>query len=160
MWPVHWCILLLLISVGTATVLEHCVQAVDTAYGYITFAGSPPKDVWHLRCQNPLRITSVYAASGVYCNPSENAAGQAWLTSSCQEFAGLEIIPREQLAANLTDDTIRHMRVVEYGDILRWEPVDFLVMLSSSYFDRAFQTVVSWKFMMRVIPRLLTIYGR
>ena len=143
MWPVHWCILFLLISVGTATVLEHCVQAVDTAYGYITFAGSPPKDVWHLRCQNLLRITSVYAASGVYCNPSENAAGQAWLTSSCQEFAGLELIPREQLAANLTDDAIRHMRVVAYGDILRREPVDFLVMLSSSYFDRAFQTVVS-----------------
>ncbi|PLB35592.1 ferric reductase family protein [Aspergillus candidus] len=145
MWPVHGCILLLLISVGTATVLEHCLQAVDTAYGYITFAGSPPKDVWHLRCQNPLRVTSIYAASGVYCNPSENAAGQAWLASSCQEFAGLELIPREQLATNLTDDAIRHMRVVAYGDILRREPVDFPVMLSSSYFDRAFQTIDTWE---------------
>ncbi|PLN83898.1 FRE family ferric-chelate reductase [Aspergillus taichungensis] len=145
MWPVHGCIFLLLICVGTAAVLEHCVQAVDTAYGYITFVGSQPKDVWHLRCQNPLRVTSVYAASEVYCNPSENVAGQAWLTSSCQEFAGLELIPREQLATNLTDDAIRHMRVVAFGDISRREPVNFLVMLSSSYFERAFKTIVTWE---------------
>ncbi|RAQ51881.1 FRE family ferric-chelate reductase [Aspergillus flavus] len=127
---------------------ERCVTAVYTACGYIPFATPPevPRGFYGSRCQNPWTVTSIYAAADVFCDPSERAAGFAQLQYSCQQFGHVNLIPRDALAANLTEDTINQMRTVDYGEISRSEPVDYPVLLSPSFYHRTFRTIDTWEF--------------
>ncbi|KAJ5241632.1 uncharacterized protein N7469_003223 [Penicillium citrinum] len=120
---------------------ERCVTAVYSAYNYITFAGGPPKGLWDTRCQNPLKVASIYAASDVYCRDRERAAGLSQLAAFCEEFGHLELLPRAAVAENLTDDVIRDMRKVDYLELDRSEPTDNPVLISSSYFNLMFNTI-------------------
>ncbi|KAJ6148790.1 hypothetical protein N7497_010772 [Penicillium chrysogenum] len=96
---------------------ERCVTAVCSAYNYISFVGLPTKgkDVWESQCRNPLK---------------------------CQEFGNLELLPREAVAENLTEDAIKNMRTVDYQELSRGEPADTPVLLSASYFGLMFNTIV------------------
>ncbi|KAE8372399.1 ferric reductase like transmembrane component-domain-containing protein [Aspergillus bertholletiae] len=127
---------------------ERCVTAVYTACGYIPFATPPEaaRGFWGSRCQNPWTVTSIYAAADVYCNPSERTAGFTQLQSSCQQFGNVDLIPRDTLAANLTEGAVDRMRIVDYGEIPRSEPVDYPVLLSESFFHRTFRTIDTWEF--------------
>lgn len=135
-----WLFLLPLARTETVPSNQRCVVAVYTAYNYLTFAG-PWETLWSSRCQNPLEIISIYAASDTYCPPGEIAPGIALLDSLCQELAQTDIISREQLADNLTDDAIKRMKVVEYGELPRREALDEAVLISPAYFERTFRTV-------------------
>ncbi|KAL4898075.1 FRE family ferric-chelate reductase [Aspergillus ambiguus] len=139
-----------LYSLGTAASVlppnQRCVTAIYTAYGYIRFSGTPAKGSWNTRCQNPLEVTSIYAASDVYCSVSQRHAGLSQLEAFCREYAGSELIPREQLAENLTDDAVRNMRVVDFGELSRKRPVDTPVLISAVYYDITFRTIDSWQF--------------
>lgn len=121
---------------------ERCVTAVYSAYNYITFAGTPAKGMWDTRCQNPLKAASIYAASETYCGDRERAAGLAQLASFCEEFGHRELLSRDAVADNLTEDAIRNMRIVDYLEPSRADPVDTPVLISSSYFTRMFNTIV------------------
>ncbi|KAJ5826477.1 hypothetical protein N7447_003240 [Penicillium robsamsonii] len=125
-----------------------CVTAVYTAYNYISFAGVPTKgkDKWESQCRNPLEVTSIYAASDIYCNERERAIGLTQLADQCQEFGNLELLSREAVAKNLTEDAIRNMKTVDYQELSRGETVDAPILLSASYFDLMFNTIDSWEF--------------
>ncbi|KAE8342670.1 hypothetical protein BDV24DRAFT_150273 [Aspergillus arachidicola] len=127
---------------------ERCVTAVYTACGYIPFATPPevPRGYYGSRCQNPWTVASIYAAADVFCDPSERTAGFAQLQYSCQQFGQVDLIPRDALAANLTEDAISRMRTVDYGEISRSEPVDYPVLLAPSFYHRTFRTIDTWEF--------------
>ncbi|EKV18859.1 FRE family ferric-chelate reductase, putative [Penicillium digitatum PHI26] len=127
---------------------ERCVTAVYTAYNYISFDGlaTKVKGTWESKCRNPLKVASIYAASEMYCNERERAVGLAQLADQCQEFGNLELLPREAVADNLTEDAIRKMTTVDYQDLSRGRSVNVPVLLSPSYFDLMFNTLDSWAF--------------
>lgn len=120
---------------------ERCVTAIYTAYNYVTFTGAA-RGMWDTRCQNPLKVASIYAASDVYCRNQERATGLAHLATLCQEFGHRELLPREAVAENLTKNSIRNMRTVGYLEVSRAEILDSPVLLSASYFNRMFDTIV------------------
>lgn len=122
---------------------ERCVAAIYSAFNYISFAGIPAAGMWATRCQNPLQATSIYASSEVYCAEDERVAGLQALKSQCEEFGHCQLLPREAVAGNLTEDVIRDMRRVEYMEIPRGEAIDTPVLLSADYFGRMFKTIVS-----------------
>ncbi|KAJ5827939.1 uncharacterized protein N7525_006192 [Penicillium rubens] len=127
---------------------ERCVTAVCSAYNYISFVGLPTKgkDVWESQCRNPLKVASIYAASEIYCNEQERGIGLTQLADQCQEFGNLELLPREAVAENLTEDAIKNMRTVDYQELSRGEPADTPVLLSASYFGLMFNTIETWEF--------------
>ena len=123
---------------------QRCVTAVFTAYNYLTF--DPSAAIWDSRCRNPLEVTSIYAASDVYCSVDEQTAGLAQLNALCRRFAHAELVARDQLAENLTDDAIRRMKVVEYREIPRGEALNDSVLISHGYFTRTFRTIDDWQY--------------
>ncbi|PKX93593.1 ferric reductase family protein [Aspergillus novofumigatus IBT 16806] len=125
---------------------ERCVTAVYTAYDYISFSGHPNRGLWAPRCRNRLRVLSVYAASTVYCSDAERERGFALLEAQCREYAGVNLIPREEFAANLTDDAISRMRVVEFRELPKKETVNTPILVSESYYSRVFRTIDAWQF--------------
>lgn len=122
---------------------ERCVTAVYTALNYISFTGEPTAGLWQSRCQNRLKVTSIYAAADIYCEDDERLSGFAQLNRLCREKANIELLSRQTVAENLTDERIRHMKVVEFHEIPRSELLDYLVMVSPAYYDRTFRTIVS-----------------
>ncbi|KAI9932327.1 hypothetical protein ASPWEDRAFT_182854 [Aspergillus wentii DTO 134E9] len=134
---------LLIPYVYSSTLLpeERCVTAVYTAYNYISFTGLPAEGFWETRCQNPLKVTSIYAASQVYCSPLEQFHGLNQLESFCREFGHVGLLPREQLTDNLTDDAVDRMMVVEYRQLPKKEAVDVPVLISKDYYDVTFKTI-------------------
>ncbi|KAF5862206.1 hypothetical protein ETB97_011911 [Aspergillus alliaceus] len=127
---------------------ERCVTAVYTAYDYVTF--TTPAEVapglWGSRCQNTYKVTSIYAAADLYCEPYERSVGFAQFQSYCQQFAQVDLIPREALAANLTEDSISRMRIVDFGEVPRSDPADYPVLLSATFYRRVFRTIDTWEF--------------
>ena len=132
----HW------VSGNFVPVDERCVVAIFSAYNYVTFAGLPAKGMWATRCQNPLQVTSIYAASEVYCTEIDRVAGLTELKAECEEFGHCELLSRDDVAVNLTEDAIRNMRTINYLEVPRDEVMDTPVLISSSYFDRMFKTIV------------------
>lgn len=122
---------------------ERCVTAVYSAYNYISFAGTPTTGMWDTRCQNSLKVASIYAASEVYCRNQERAAGLAQLAAFCEEFGHRRLLSPEAVAENITEVAIRDMRIVNYLELPRAQAVNTPVLLSASYFNRMFNTIVS-----------------
>jgi hypothetical protein len=133
-------------TVYTASIIpknERCVTAVYTALNSLSFVGEPTVGLWPIRCQNQLKVTSIYAGAEVYCDEDERAAGFAQLNALCQESANFGFLPRQNVAENLTEDNIKQMRRVEFGEVARHEDLDYPVLVSWAYFDRTFRTIVS-----------------
>ncbi|GFF78671.1 putative plasma membrane ferric-chelate reductase [Aspergillus lentulus] len=125
---------------------ERCVTAVYTAYDYISFSGHPNKGLWAPRCQNRLRVLSIYASSALYCSYAERETGIALLEAQCREYAGVNLIPREEFAANLTDEAISRMRTVEFRQLPSKENVAAPILISELYYSRVFRTIDAWQF--------------
>ncbi|KAJ5247802.1 hypothetical protein N7468_002785 [Penicillium chermesinum] len=123
---------------------ERCVTAIFSAYNYIAFAGIPAKGMWATRCQNPLQVTSIYAASDLYCGDAERAAGLARLKTECEQFGHCDLLPRDAVAENLTENAIRNMRIVDYFDVPRGELMNAPVIISASYFSRIYAGYFYW----------------
>jgi hypothetical protein len=121
---------------------ERCVTAVYTAYDYISFAGLPNKGLWEPRCQNRLHVLSIYAASILYCSDAERLTGFAQFEAQCRDYASVKLIPREEFAANLTDEAITRMRVVEFRELPKKENVDTPILISKLYYGRVLRTIV------------------
>lgn len=122
---------------------ERCVTAVYTALNYISFVGEPTAGLWQTTCQNRLKVTSIYAASEVYCREDEILAGFTRLNNLCCDTANIELLSKHSVADNLTDERLRQMKIVDFQEVLRGELLDFPVLLSPTYYDRTFRTVVS-----------------
>ncbi|KAJ5167554.1 uncharacterized protein N7482_006335 [Penicillium canariense] len=149
MRALRWLIIVLSAQSARSDVLPQdalCVTAVYSAYNYISFAGVPAKGMWDTRCQNPLKVTSIYAASEIYCSDGERTAGLAQLAAICREFGHHELLPRDVVAENLTEEAIHSMRTVDYLELSRADYAHTPVLLSASYFNRMFNTIDSWQF--------------
>ncbi|PWY68399.1 FRE family ferric-chelate reductase [Aspergillus heteromorphus CBS 117.55] len=150
MLPRSWLLFLASLALAASSNLlpanERCVTAVYTALGYISFAGEPADGFWETRCQNPLKVTSIYASSDIYCRPEEQTAGFAQLAQLCREIGNLDLIPREQLAENLTRDALQRLPVADFLEIPTSQRMPTPVLLSPSYYNRTFQTIDTWQF--------------
>ncbi|OKL56851.1 hypothetical protein UA08_07987 [Talaromyces atroroseus] len=134
-------------TVYTANIIpknERCVTAVYTALNYVSFIGEPKAGLWLARCQNSLKVTSIYAGAEIYCDEKERAAGFAQLNTLCQESANVGLIPRQNVAENLTKESIEQMRRVEFGEVPRNGQLDYPVLLSTAYYNRTFRTIVGF----------------
>lgn len=125
---------------------ERCVTAVYTAYEYLSFSRQPNKGLWAPRCRNRLHVLSIYAASDLYCSDAEREAGFAQLDDQCRQYAGVDLIPRQEFAPNLTHEAISQMRVVEFGELPKKGPLDTPILISKSYYSRVFRTIDAWQF--------------
>ncbi|PYI02456.1 FRE family ferric-chelate reductase [Aspergillus sclerotiicarbonarius CBS 121057] len=149
MVPLGWLFLLVFSGValaGRPRTDEGCVTAVYTALGYLSFAGEPADGLWEPRCQNPLKVISIYASSDVHCTPDEQTAGIAQLEGFCREFGKVDLIPRAQLAENLTRHALSRMPVVDYLEISRSQRLPTPVLISPTYYRRTFETIDTWQF--------------
>ncbi|KAL4877944.1 ferric reductase like transmembrane component-domain-containing protein [Aspergillus karnatakaensis] len=126
---------------------ERCVTAVYTAYTYITFAGRYSRKYLEARCENPLQVTSIYASSDIHCQPHERSIGLSQLEGVCRD-AGLELIPREELAENLTEDALKLMHKVDYLELSGGDVMDKPVLLTPEHYRRVFLTLDIWAFEM------------
>ncbi|KAL4920041.1 ferric reductase like transmembrane component-domain-containing protein [Aspergillus aurantiobrunneus] len=133
------------VSANILPVNERCVTSVYTAYGFITFAGSSSRKSWEPQCQNPLKVISIYASSDIFCRPAERVAGISNLEALCRG-AGFDLLSRDRLAENLTEDAVKHMPTVEYLEVPLTEPIDYPVLLSPLYYRRVFQTIDTWAY--------------
>ncbi|KAI9370713.1 ferric reductase like transmembrane component-domain-containing protein [Aspergillus egyptiacus] len=134
-----------LVSSSVLPVNERCVTSIYTAYTYINFDGPFSRKSLASQCQNPLEVTSIYASTSVFCDAIERSAGLAQLETMCKD-AGFDLIPREQLAQNLTQDAISRMRAVDFQELSPTQPVDFPVLLSPSHYGRVFRTLDTWAY--------------
>ncbi|KAJ6031642.1 hypothetical protein N7540_002374 [Penicillium herquei] len=125
---------------------ERCVTAIYSAYNYITFAGTPARGMWDTRCQNPLKVASIYAASEIYCSDVEQAAGLSQMAAECEKFGYRQLLPTEAVAENLTKDAVRAMRVVHWLELTRNDVMDAPVMISPGYYGQVYATIDSWQF--------------
>ncbi|KAL2863379.1 ferric reductase family protein [Aspergillus lucknowensis] len=124
---------------------ERCFTAVYTAYNYIAFTTAPSNDFYETQCEDSLKVTSTYASSEVLCQPDERSAGISQLETLCMEF-GFHLIPRQQLAENLTTDAISRMRAVHYLEVPETEPFDVPVLITRPHYDRVFRTIDTWAY--------------
>jgi hypothetical protein len=115
---------------------------VYTALGYVSFTGEPAVGAWNIRCHNPLMVTSIYAAAEEYCGGKEQTAGFVQLNSYCEKLTHTGLLPRENVAENLTDENVRKMRVVEFQELSRTIKTDCPVLVSPAYYGRTFNTIV------------------
>ncbi|KAL3452766.1 ferric reductase like transmembrane component-domain-containing protein [Aspergillus insuetus] len=136
-----------LAAANVLPVNERCVTSVHTAYGYIAFSSSPSNGHYQTKCEDSLKVTSIYASAEIFCQPDEREAGIKGLEKVCSGL-GFELIPREQLAENLTEDAISRMRAVDYFEVPVSEPVDVPVLLTRAHYDRVFKTIDTWAYEM------------
>lgn len=120
---------------------EQCVTAVYTALNYVSFVGEPLVGMWPMRCQNYLEVTSIYVAAEIYCTDDERVAGFAQLDTECLKNAYVNFLSRQNVAENLTDEKIQHMKIVEF-DELPEDSIDYPVLVSLDFYDRTFHTIV------------------
>jgi ferric-chelate reductase len=137
------------------------VTAIFSAYNYISFKGDPENGMWETRCRNPFKVASIYASSEIYCHDEERRTGLTQLAKLCQEVGHSELRSRAAVAEHLTEESIRNMRIVDYLELSRVDYQNTPVLLSASYFNRMFDTIVcakrKWYNTTMETPRRLTL---
>lgn len=122
---------------------ERCVTAAYTALNYLSFEGDPATGFWQTRCQNRLKVTSIYAAAEVYCDEHERIAGFAQLDRLCRSSANVGLLSRKAVAENLTEERIKQMDIVDPLTTHRGDILNFPVLIAAASYDRVFRTIVS-----------------
>ncbi|KAH8897703.1 hypothetical protein GQ53DRAFT_712143 [Thozetella sp. PMI_491] len=120
---------------------QYCVSSVYGAYDSILFEGIGYDDYWVGSCQNQLKVTSIYAASLTYCSLDEFNAGVPMLAGYCTEYGEVELLPMIAVAANLTPEGIKSMKVVTQDDLASGDNMTEPVIISRDYFDLSYNTV-------------------
>ncbi|KAK2831891.1 hypothetical protein FQN49_007066, partial [Arthroderma sp. PD_2] len=119
-----------------------CFSAVYGAYRSITFAGPPGEEYWVSLCRNPLKVGSIYASAKVHCKPGDISPGSAVLEEYCEKYAFKPLLPISKFAANLTDEKIAKLRVVDNGEIPPTEIVTTPVVISKKLYNLSLRTIV------------------
>lgn len=120
---------------------EYCLHSVSVSYNYITFSGEGYNTYYGPKCLNPLRIISTYASGKTICTDKEIEDGFEKIRRECEK-ANLEVLDWRQVVANITDDDITRMRVVEFDEIPSGTNITEPVRLTSSFFERVDNTLV------------------
>lgn len=120
---------------------EYCLHAVSVSYNYITFSGEGYGTYYGPKCLNPLRTISTYASGKTFCTDKELSIGFETIRKECEDD-GLEFLDWQQVVANVTDDDIAQMRVVEFDEVSEGSNVTDPVRLSNSFHERVGNTLV------------------
>ena len=121
---------------------QWCLNSVSTSYNYLTFTGAGYGSWAGPKCQNHKRIISTYASGKVFCSDPEIVAGFERIREDCRHNE-MEFPDWRKVVENVSDEDIRGMRVVEFGEIPSMENVTEPVILSRAFFDRVDATLVS-----------------
>jgi len=121
---------------------QYCVDAVYEALSSLSFEGSSADAYWESTCQNPLKVGTIYASATRYCTNREISAGTALLEKYCLEYGELGLLPYSNFKLNLTEEYLSSLRVIDYEEIPATENVTAVVLISTSYFEASFRTIV------------------
>jgi hypothetical protein len=120
---------------------EYCLNSVSVSYNYITFSGEGYNTYYGPRCLNPLRTISTYASGKTFCTDKEIHVGFAKIRKECEKDE-LEFLDWRHIIANITNDDIAKMRVVEFDEIPTGKNVTEPIRLSEAFFQRVGNTLV------------------
>lgn len=120
---------------------EYCLHTVSTSYNYLTFAGEGYGSFFGPTCLNPLRITSTYASGKTFCTEREIDVGFEKIRKDCEK-RDYEFLDWRKVVANITDDDVVNMRVVEFEDVPSIGNLTEPVLLSKPFYQRVGNTLV------------------
>lgn len=120
---------------------EYCLHSVSVSYNYITFPGEGYNTYNGPKCLNPLRTISTYASGKLLCTDKEIQVGFEKIRRECEKD-DLEFLDWRHIVANITDDDIATMRVVEFDETPSGTNVTEPVRLAKSFFQRVDNTLV------------------
>jgi hypothetical protein len=120
---------------------EYCLHSVSVSYNYITFSGEGYNTYYGPKCLNPLRTISTYASGKTFCTDKEIQIGFEKIRKECEKEE-LEFLDWRHIVANVTDDNIARMKVVEFDEIPTGENVTEPIRLSEAFFHRVDNTLV------------------
>lgn len=90
--------------------------------------------------KNERCVTAAYTALNYLSFEGESRTG-FWQTR-CRTSANIELLPRQTVAENLTEEKIKQMKIVDFYAVPRDEVLNSPVLISSAYYDRVFRTIV------------------
>ena len=134
---------------------QYCLHSVSTSYNYLTFSGPGYGSFYGPKCLNPTRIVSTFASGKTFCTDREIDIGFEKIREEC-EHQSFEFPNWRELTANITDDDIAQMRVVDFGEIPPMVNTTEPVRVSEPFFERVDTTLVSW---MATKHRVLILIG-
>jgi hypothetical protein len=120
---------------------EYCLNSVSVSYNYITFPGEGYNTYYGPKCLNPLRTISTYASGKTFCTDKEIHVGFEKIRKECEKDE-LEFLDWRHIVANITNDDIAKMRVVEFDEIPTGKNVTEPIRLSEALFQRVSNTLV------------------
>lgn len=119
-----------------------CVSAVQQAYSAVIFEGPGYTDYYTTSCLNTLRITSIYAASTIYCDHDDIAPGFSGLNKNCEAYGGFTMLPLSSVVGDLTEEDIKNMPVFNSDEVDPTANISEPFIISQSWFDVTFRTTV------------------
>ena len=120
---------------------EYCLHSVSVSYNYITFAGDGYGTYNGPKCLNPLRTISTYASGKTFCTENEIQVGFDKIRRECNK-EDLEFLDWQELVADVTEEVIAGMRVVEFDELPTGTNITEPVRLSRPFLDRVRNTLV------------------
>lgn len=121
---------------------QECVAAVFGIIGNLNFEGIGYGEYYLGICQNPLKVTSVYAISRAYCPPNDLDTGIAYFSLACQTYGSVELIPEADIAANLTDKAVSSFPILDQDDERVLTNLTTPILIARDWFELGFRTEV------------------
>lgn len=121
---------------------QECVSAVFGIIGNLNFEGIGYGEYYLAICQNPLKVTSVYAISRAYCPPNDIDTGFAYFSLSCQTYGSVELLSEADIAANLTAQAVSSFPILDQDDKRVLTNLTTPILISRDWFDLGFRTEV------------------
>lgn len=123
----------------------YCLDGIRTSIAGIVFDGTDPEDYWTNICTNNLSVTSMWAASKVYCSDHEITAGEEMLGGYCTEYGLVTLVPYADVLPTLTQKFIKSMPIVEFEDFDSPVIWNSSVLISEQLFMASKRTVVRFR---------------
>ncbi|RFU79737.1 ferric-chelate reductase [Trichoderma arundinaceum] len=125
---------------STIAIDQECVSAIFGIIGGLNFEGIGYGNYYLGICQNPLKVTSIYANSKTYCPPTDLDPGIGYLSSACQNYGGVGLIPEVDVASNLTDEMINGFPTLDQAHVNDTTNLTTPILISRDWFNLGFRT--------------------
>jgi ferric-chelate reductase len=119
---------------------QECVSAIFYIIGGLPFEGIGYGNYYLGICQNPLKVTSVYANSKIYCLPADLDPGFDYLNWACQNYASVELMPEVDVATNLTDKAINSFPILDQSNENVMTNLTTPILISRDWFNLSLRT--------------------
>lgn len=143
-----------LVLFAQAVTLNHNVICVATCQGTLSrvpfsssnFEAAKSGDYYSSLCGNELRVKSMFYCAKEHCTSNEIITGSRYVNNICEVSANITLPPFEQFA-NVTDEELRAIRRIEYGEIFEAE-LNTTALPSQEVFKLLYETLDTWRFQM------------